>query len=153
MNLHEEFMNHRESNLNKLFNQCYILLPDLDNSLSKGLFWPLILLSRGLSLWSWLSLLAWPQSLQSSAPLCRRVLCREGPCGAAPISSVAPHPSSQRPNGISCATVLVDMEGHLYSLTFHGAVEKHVQKHYKQDMTPELWHWTGKKILVSSVSS
>lgn len=38
MNLHEEFMNHSESNLNKLFNQYYILVPDLDNSLSKGLF-------------------------------------------------------------------------------------------------------------------
>lgn len=84
MNLHEEFMNHSESNLNKLFNQCYISLPDLDNSLSKGLFWPLILLSRGLSLWSWLSLLGWPQPLLSSAPLCRRVLCSHHQCGSTP---------------------------------------------------------------------
>jgi len=44
MNLHEEFMNYSEGNLNKVFNQCYILASDLDNSLSKGLFWPLLLL-------------------------------------------------------------------------------------------------------------
>lgn len=141
-------MNHSESNLNKLFNQCYILLPDLDNSLSKGLFWPVILLSRGPRLWSWLSLLMWPQSLHSGAPLCRRVLSKEDPCGAAPITSVAPHPSSQRPCGISCATVS-DMEGHL--LTFHGTLEKHVKKHCKQDITPEpriMAPNRGKKVLV-----
>lgn len=69
-------MNHSESNLNKLFNQCCILVPDLDNSLSKGLFWLLPLLFRGSSLSSWLSLMVWPQSLHPSAPLCRRVPCR-----------------------------------------------------------------------------
>lgn len=137
MNLHEEFMNHSESNLNNLFNQCYILLPDLDNSLSKGLFWALIVLSRGLSVCSWLSLLVWPQSLHSTAPLCRRLLC-----STAPITSVAPHPSSQRPHGILCATVL-DTESHLHSLTFHWAVEKHVQKNSisrTSPLSPESWH-------------
>lgn len=34
----------------------------------------------------------------------------QGPHGAAPITSVAPHPCSQRPYGISCAAVL-DTEG------------------------------------------
>lgn len=77
----------------------------------------------------------------------------QGPRGAAPITSVAPHPCSQRPYGISCAAVL-ETEGHLHWLTFHGAVEVHVQKDYRQDMIPEprlMALNTGKKILVRSV--
>lgn len=77
----------------------------------------------------------------------------QGPRGAAPITNVAPHLSSQRPCGISCATVL-HLEGHLHLLTFHGEVEKHVQKHCKQDRISEpriMALIIGKKILVSSV--
>lgn len=94
-------MNHSESNLNKLFNQCYILVPDLDNSLSKGLFWPLPLLFRGTGLSSWCG-----HGLSTPARQFARGPYVQDLCDAAPTINVAPLPSSQRPYSVACVAVL-----------------------------------------------
>lgn len=102
MNLHEEFMNHSESNLNKLFNQCYILVPDLDSSLSKRLFWP-----RPLLFWS-IKLAVSPYVVIVCPSLC--IMSQkgpmQGPCDAAFIPSVGQDPSSQRPYRVACTAAL-----------------------------------------------
>lgn len=141
-------MNHSESNLNKLFNQCYILLPDLDNSLSKGLFWPLIVLSRGLTLWSRHSMSV-PASGATVSPL-QCLTWQEGPLqgprGAAPITSVGPHPSSQRPHGISCATVL-HTEGHFTCWLSVGQWKSVCKNIISRTwcFSPDSWHWTQER--------
>lgn len=77
-----------------------------------------------------------------------------GSC-AGPFTSVAPQPSSQKPCDISCLNCpVLDMEGRLHLLSFRGAMENCVQKHSRQDMTPEpriMALNTGKKILGRSV--
>lgn len=113
-------MNHSESNLNKLFNQCYIWVPDLGNLLSKELFWPLLLLLRWPGLSRWLSLMVQPQSLHSGIALFRRFLCRV--FGLLLLSPTWP----QSPAHWGPTALLVPLrhtaEGHLHLLAFCRAV-------------------------------
>lgn len=110
-------MNHSESNLNKLFNQCYILVPDLGNLLSKELVWPLPLLFRwpGLSRWLFL-MVSTPASHFSGGSYA-------GSLGCCSYHQHGPGPQlTEALQHCLCRCLRHTAEGHLRLLAFCGMV-------------------------------